>query len=80
YRVDYNQFVNAEGTQLALAAERYRADPNSSVQLDGGFELKPHQSIDRYSIGLSHPFIASPTESLTLVTRLYAVDQTTRYK
>ena len=80
YRVDYNQFINAEGTQLALAAERYRADPNSSVQLDGGFELKPHQSIDRYSIGLSHPFIASPTESFTLGTRLYAVDQTTRYK
>ncbi|MCK3843714.1 POTRA domain-containing protein [Pseudomonas sp. W15Feb34] len=80
YRVDYNQFINAEGTQLALAAERYRADPNSSVQLDGGFELKPHQSIDRYSIGLSHPFIASPTESLSLGTRLYVVDQTTRYK
>jgi len=80
YRVDYNQFINAEGTQLALAAERYRADPSSSVQLGGGFELKPHQSIDRYSIGLSHPFIASPTESFTLGTRLYAVDQTTRYK
>ncbi|MBJ2220536.1 ShlB/FhaC/HecB family hemolysin secretion/activation protein [Pseudomonas sp. MF7453] len=80
YRVDYNQFINAEGTQLALAAERYRADPNSRVQLDGGFELKPHQSIDRYSIGLSHPFIASPSESLTLGTRLYGVDQTTRYK
>ena len=80
YRVDYNQFINAEGTQLALAAERYRADPNSSVQLDGGFELKPHQSIDRYSIGLNHPFIASPTESFTLGTRLYVVDQTTRYK
>ncbi|EIK68551.1 POTRA domain protein, ShlB-type [Pseudomonas synxantha BG33R] len=80
YRVDYNQFINAEGTQLVLAAERYRADPNSSVQLDGGFELKPHQSIDRYSIGLSHPFIASPTESLSLGTRLYVVDQTTRYK
>ncbi|WP_103733865.1 ShlB/FhaC/HecB family hemolysin secretion/activation protein [Pseudomonas sp. GZJR-8] len=80
YRVDYNQFINAEGTQLALAAERYRAAPNSSVQLDGGFELKPHQSIDRYSIGLSHPFIASPTESLSLGTRLYVVDQTTRYK
>ncbi|TKK33896.1 hypothetical protein PspCFBP13528_09390 [Pseudomonas sp. CFBP13528] len=80
YRVDYSQFINAEGTQWALAAERYRADPHSRVQLDGGFELKPHQSIDRYSIGLSHPFIASPTESLTLGTRLYAVDQTTRYK
>ena len=80
YRVDYNQFINAEGSQLTLAAERYRADPNANVQLDGGFELKPHQSVDRYSIGLSHPLIASPTESLTLGTRLYAVDQTTRYK
>ena len=80
YRVDYNQFINAEGSQFALAAERYRAAPNANVQLDGGFELKPHQSVDRYSIGLSHPLIASPTESLTLGTRLYAVDQTTRYK
>ena len=80
YRVDYNQFINAEGSQFALAAERYRADPNANVQLDGGFQLKPHQSVDRYSIGLSHPLIASPTESLTLGTRLYAVDQTTRYK
>jgi len=80
YRLGYSQFVNAEGTQLALAAERYRADPNTNLQLDGGFELKPHQSVDRYSIGLSHPLIASPNESLTLGTRLYAVDQTTRYK
>ncbi|MEJ5278333.1 POTRA domain-containing protein [Pseudomonas sp. MYb541] len=80
YRVGYSQFINAEGTQLALAAERYRADPKTNVQLDGGFELKPHQSIDRYSIGLSHPLIASPNESLTLGTRLYAVDQTTSYK
>ncbi|WP_248751366.1 POTRA domain-containing protein [Pseudomonas sp. MWU15-20650] len=80
YRLGYSQFINAEGSQLILAAERYRADPNSNVQLDGGFELKPHQSIDRYSVGLSHPLIASPTESLTLGTRLYAVDQTTRYQ
>ncbi len=80
YRVGYSQFINAEGSQLVLGAERYRADPRSNVQLDGGFELKPHQSIDRYTIGLSHPLIASPTESLTLGTRLYAVDQTTRYQ
>lgn len=80
YRLGYSQFINAEGTQLALGAERYRADPRSNIQLDGGFELKPHQSIDRYTIGLSHPLIASPNESLTLGTRLYAVDQTTRYQ
>ncbi|MCF5546442.1 ShlB/FhaC/HecB family hemolysin secretion/activation protein [Pseudomonas salomonii] len=80
YRVGYSQFINAEGSQLILGAERYRADPSSNIQLDGGFELKPHQSIDRYTIGLSHPLIASPNESLTLATRLYAVDQTTRYQ
>ncbi|KAF1030726.1 MAG: Heme/hemopexin transporter protein HuxB [Pseudomonas sp.] len=80
YRLGYSQFINAEGSQLVLNAERYRADPNSNIQLDGGFELKPHQAIDRYSIGLAHPLIASPTESLTLGTRLYAVDQTTRYQ
>ncbi|MGY2290620.1 ShlB/FhaC/HecB family hemolysin secretion/activation protein [Pseudomonas sp. SDO528_S397] len=80
YRLGYSQFINAEGSQLVLNAERYRADPRSNVQLDGGFELKPHQKVDRYSIGLSHPLIASPTESLTLGTRLYAVDQTTRYQ
>ena len=80
YRVAYSQFVNAEGTQLALSGERYRADPGTNVQLDGGFQLKPHQAIDRFSIGVSHPVIASPTESLSLGTRIYGVDQKTRYQ
>ncbi|WP_017527850.1 ShlB/FhaC/HecB family hemolysin secretion/activation protein [Pseudomonas fluorescens] len=80
YRATYSQFINAEGTQLMLAGERYRADPRANLQLGGGFELKPHQQIDRYSIGLSHPLIASPSESLSLGTRLYAVDQTTGYR
>ncbi|WLH80013.1 POTRA domain-containing protein [Pseudomonas sp. FP2335] len=80
YRAAYSQFINAEGTQLALSGERYRADPGTNLQLGGGFELKPHQAIDRFSIGLSHPLIASPTESLSLGTRLYGVDQKTRYQ
>lgn len=79
YRASYSQFINAEGTQLALSGERYRADPSTRLQLGDGLELKPHQQIDRYSIGVSHPFIASPSESLSLGTRLYAVDQTNRY-
>ncbi|MBF6027919.1 ShlB/FhaC/HecB family hemolysin secretion/activation protein [Pseudomonas sp. P115] len=80
YRAAYSQFINSEGTQLVLSGERYRADPSTSLQLGDGLELKQHQSIDRYSIGVTHPFIASPTESLTLGSRLYAVDQTNRYK
>ncbi|WP_017735282.1 ShlB/FhaC/HecB family hemolysin secretion/activation protein [Pseudomonas sp. CBZ-4] len=80
YRAAYSQFVNAEGTQLALSGEHYRAEPGTNVQLDGGFQLKPHQAIDRFSIGVSHPVIASPTESLSLGTRIYGVDQKTRYQ
>ncbi|MCK6187347.1 POTRA domain-containing protein [Pseudomonas sp. EYE_354] len=80
YRAAYSQFINAEGTQLSLAGERYRADPSTHLQVGDGLELKPHKAIDRYSIGLSHPLIASSNESLSLGTRLYAVDQTTGYK
>lgn len=79
YRLDYNQFLNSEGTQLSLFASRYRADPGTNVQLDNGLELKPHQEDDRYSIGFSHPIIASPNELLSAGARLYAVDDTTRY-
>ncbi|MEB0046867.1 MULTISPECIES: ShlB/FhaC/HecB family hemolysin secretion/activation protein [unclassified Pseudomonas] len=78
-RLDYNQFLNAEGTQLSLSASRYRADPSTYLRLDNGLDLKPHQADDRYSIGFSHPLIASPNELLSAGARLYAVNDTTRY-
>lgn len=80
YRLDYNQFLNTEGTQLALSASRYRADLASNVRLDNGLELEPHRENDRYSIGFNHPLIASPNELLSAGARLYAVDDKTRYK
>ena len=79
YRLDYNQFLNSEGTQLSLFASRYRADPGTSLFTSDGFELKPHKEDDRYSIGVSHPFIAASNELLNAGARLYAVDSTTRY-
>ncbi|MBP5072879.1 ShlB/FhaC/HecB family hemolysin secretion/activation protein [Pseudomonas chlororaphis] len=80
YRLDYNQFLNDEGTQLSLYGTRYRADPGTNVQLTNGLELKPHRENDRYSIGLSHPVIAAPNELLILGSRLYAVNDKTRYQ
>ncbi|HEF4761757.1 TPA: ShlB/FhaC/HecB family hemolysin secretion/activation protein [Pseudomonas putida] len=80
YRLDYNQFLNAEGTQLALSASSYRADPGTNVRLDNGLELKPHRENNRYSVGFSHPVIASPNELLSAGARLYAVNDKTRYK
>ncbi|WP_333989478.1 ShlB/FhaC/HecB family hemolysin secretion/activation protein [Pseudomonas sp. S3(2024)] len=79
YRVDYNQFLNSEGTQLSLFASRYRADPGTNLLTSDGFELKPHKEDDRYSIGVSHPFIAASNELLNAGARLYAVDDKNRY-
>ncbi|MBT9265919.1 ShlB/FhaC/HecB family hemolysin secretion/activation protein [Pseudomonas sp. MG-9] len=79
YRLDYNQFLNSEGTQLSLFASRYRADPGTNVLTSDGFELKPHKEDDRYSIGVSHPFIAASNELLNGGARLYAVDDKNRY-
>ncbi|MFJ2481973.1 ShlB/FhaC/HecB family hemolysin secretion/activation protein [Pseudomonas sp. NPDC087598] len=79
YRLDYNQFLDAEGTQLALSASRYRADPGTNVLLDNGLQLKPHRENDRYSIGFTLPLIAASNELLTAGARLYAVNDKTRY-
>ncbi|MFI8225272.1 ShlB/FhaC/HecB family hemolysin secretion/activation protein [Pseudomonas sp. NPDC085632] len=79
YRLDYNQFVNDEGAQLALSASRYRADPGTNVVLDNGLQLKPHRENDRYSIGFTLPLIAASNELLTAGSRLYAVNDKTRY-
>ncbi len=79
YRLDYNQFLNSEGTQLSVFASRYRADPGTNVLTSDGFELKPHKEDDRYSIGVSHPFIAASNELLNAGARLYAVDDKNRY-
>jgi len=79
YRLDYNQFLDAEGTQLNLSASRYRADPGTNVALESGLELKPHRENDRYSVGFSLPLIAASNELLTAGARLYAVNDKTRY-
>ncbi|WP_180698211.1 ShlB/FhaC/HecB family hemolysin secretion/activation protein [Pseudomonas crudilactis] len=79
YRLDYNQFLDAEGTQLNLSASRYRAAPGTEVLVNGGGRLDTHRENDRYSIGFSVPLIASSTEQLTAASRLYAVNDKTRY-
>ncbi|WP_312997314.1 POTRA domain-containing protein [Pseudomonas sp.] len=79
YRLDYSQFLDTEGTQLNVSASRYRADPNTEVLVGGGGRLSTHRENDRYSIGFSTPLIASANELLTAGSRLYAVDDKTRY-
>ncbi|MCK9796400.1 ShlB/FhaC/HecB family hemolysin secretion/activation protein [Pseudomonas sp. MAFF 302030] len=80
YRLDYSQLLGSEGTQLSLYGARYRSDPEANVLLNSGLELAPHRENDRFSIGVSHPLIASPNELLSAGVRLYGVNDKTRYK
>jgi len=80
YRLDYSQYLNAEGTQLSLSASRYRSNPDADVLLSNGIELKQHRENDRLSVGVTHPFIAAQNEWLSGGVRLYSVDDKSRYQ
>jgi hemolysin activation/secretion protein len=80
YRIDYSQYLNAEGTQLSLWGARYRSDPGTDITLDNNLQLKQHRENDRFSIGISHPLIAAQTEWLSAGARLYGVNDRTRYQ
>ena len=80
YRLDYSQYLNAEGTQLSLYGARYRSDPGTNIATSDGFELKPHRENDRFSIGVSHPLIVAPDQWLSVAGRLYGVNDKTDYE
>ncbi|MDZ4018509.1 ShlB/FhaC/HecB family hemolysin secretion/activation protein [Pseudomonas sichuanensis] len=80
YRLDYAQFVDAEGSQLLLSASRYRSDPRTRIRLDNGDDLLQQRDSERYSIGLSQPLIVSASEWLEAVGRIYMVKDRTDYQ
>jgi hemolysin activation/secretion protein len=80
YRIDYSQYLNAEGAQLNVWGAHYRSEPSDRIPLQGGFELKQQRENDRFSLGFSHPLIAAQSEWLSAGARVYAVNDKTRYQ
>ncbi|TFF38992.1 ShlB/FhaC/HecB family hemolysin secretion/activation protein [Pseudomonas sp. RIT623] len=80
YRLDYSQFLDAEGSRLLLSASRYRSDPKARIRLDNGIDLTQHRENERYSVGLSQSLIASPSEWLEVVGRFYVVNDRIDYQ
>lgn len=77
-RLDYSQYVSDEGTRVQAFASTYRSDPKDLVDI-GGASTEYSRRNDRLSVGLSHPFRASPNEMLTGMVRLYSVDDKYEY-
>lgn len=80
WRLDYNQYLDSEGSKLLLSASRYRSDPKALIRLDNGIDLTQHRENERYSIGISQALIASPSEWLEVVGRFYAVNDRIDYQ
>ncbi|MEA3237030.1 ShlB/FhaC/HecB family hemolysin secretion/activation protein [Pseudomonas mosselii] len=80
YRLDYSQFLDAEGSKLLLSASRYRSDPKARIRLDNGIDLTQHRENDRYSMGIGQTLIASPSEWLEVVGRFYVVNDRIDYQ
>lgn len=77
-RLDYSQFVNDEGSRLVMFGSAYRSDPEDLVSI-GQARTELGRRNDRVSLGLSHPFRLSPTETLTSTARLYGVNDEHEY-
>ncbi|OXY80886.1 hypothetical protein B6S08_15805 [Oceanimonas doudoroffii] len=81
-RVDYSQFAGDQGTRLIAMASAYRSEKEEPVNLDanGAIRAREERRNDRLSLGVSHPFRLSNSESLTATARLYGVDDERHYR
>lgn len=74
-RLDYSQYLDAEGSQLLVSASRYRSTPGTRIRLDDGSDLTQKRESERYSVGLGQPLIVKADEWMTVAGRFYAVSE-----
>lgn len=71
YRLDYSQYLDAEGSRLLLSASRFRSEPRTFVPLDDGENLRQRWDSERLAIGVSQAMIVKPDEWLDVVGQFY---------
>lgn len=71
YRLDYSQYLDAEGSRLLLSASRFRSEPRTYVPLDDGENLRQRWDSERLAIGVSQAMIVKPDEWLDVVGQFY---------
>lgn len=71
YRLDYSQYLDAEGSRLLLSASRFRSEPRTFVPLDDGENLRQRWDSERLAIGISQALIVKPDEWLDVIGHFY---------
>ncbi|MCL7462311.1 POTRA domain-containing protein [Pseudomonas sp. NW5] len=77
-RIDYSQFINAEGTRLQAFASTYRSEPEDRVAI-GAAQTELARRNDRVSVGVKHPIRLAGGEILSATARLYGVDDERKF-
>ena len=64
WRLDYGQFIDAQGSQILASAMRYRNHSSTRLRLNhGGYGTRERDN-QRYSVGISQPLIVAPDQWL----------------
>ncbi|WP_445673630.1 ShlB/FhaC/HecB family hemolysin secretion/activation protein [Pseudomonas ceruminis] len=71
-RLDYSQYLDAQGSQLLLSAKRYRSEPGTRVRLQDGTDLTQRRQVEQYAIGLGQALMVERNEWINLSGRLYS--------
>ena len=74
-RLDYSQYLDAQGSQLLLSAARYRSEPGTRVRLDNGTDLSQRIESERYALGFAQPLIVGANEWMNVTGRFYSVSE-----
>ncbi|MFJ2984695.1 MULTISPECIES: ShlB/FhaC/HecB family hemolysin secretion/activation protein [unclassified Pseudomonas] len=74
-RLDYSQYLDAQGSQLLLSAARYRSESGTRVRLEEGADQAPRRESERYSIGLGQALMVVRNEWINVSGRLYSVSE-----
>jgi len=72
-RLDYSQYLDAQGSQLLLSAGRYRSEPGTRVRLEDGTNITQRLESERYSIGLGQALMIAPNEWINVSGRFYSL-------
>ncbi|BBH44137.1 ShlB/FhaC/HecB family hemolysin secretion/activation protein [Pseudomonas sp. KU43P] len=74
-RLDYSQYLDAQGSQLLLSVARYRSEPGTRVRLDDGSDFTQRIESERYAMGFAQPLIIAPNESMSVAGHFYSVSE-----
>ncbi|MFJ4154605.1 ShlB/FhaC/HecB family hemolysin secretion/activation protein [Pseudomonas sp. NPDC089752] len=79
-RLDYSQYLDAQGSQLLLSAARFRSESGTRIRLEDGTDSTERRRGERFSLGLGQALRVAPDEWINLSGRVYSITEHIQYR